>query len=54
MVKGKYKNIMRGKRDGSVVKSTDCSSRSYETNFQQPLGGSQPSILGFNVLSWNV
>jgi hypothetical protein len=31
-----------GWRDGSVVKSTDCSSRGPEFNSQQPLDGSQP------------
>jgi hypothetical protein len=31
--------------DGSVVKSTDCSSRGPEFNSQQPHGGSQPSIM---------
>jgi hypothetical protein len=34
-----------------VVKSTDCSSRSREFNFQQPHGGSQPSLMGFDALS---
>jgi hypothetical protein len=32
-----------GWRGGSVVKSTDCSSRGPEFNFQKPHGGSQPS-----------
>jgi len=42
-----YKNgISGGWRDGSVVKSTDCSSRGPEFKSQQPHGGSQPSILG--------
>jgi len=31
-----------GWRDGSVVKSTDCSSRGPEFYSQQPHGGSQP------------
>jgi hypothetical protein len=35
-----------GWRDGSAVKSTDCSSRGPEFNFQQPHGGSQPSVMG--------
>ena len=35
-----------GWRDGSVIKSTDCSSRGPEFNSQQPHGGSQPSVLG--------
>jgi hypothetical protein len=33
-------------RDGSVVNNTDCSSRSPESNFQEPYGGSQPSVMG--------
>ena len=33
-----------GELDGSVVKSTDCSSRGPEFNSQQPHGGSQPSV----------
>ena len=32
-----------GQRDGSVVKSADCSSKGPEFNLQQPHGGSQPS-----------
>jgi hypothetical protein len=35
-----------GRRDGSVVKSTDCSSRSSEFKSQQSHGGSQPSGMG--------
>jgi hypothetical protein len=35
-------------RDGSVVKSTDCSSRVPELNSQQQ-GGSQPSVMGFSL-----
>jgi hypothetical protein len=34
-----------GWRDGSEVKSTDCSSRGLELNSQQPYGGSQPSVM---------
>jgi hypothetical protein len=34
-----------GWRDGSEIKSTDCSSRGPEFNFQQPHGGSQPSVM---------
>jgi hypothetical protein len=37
-------------RDGSVVKSTDCSSEGPEFNSQQPHGGSQPS----DALFWCV
>jgi hypothetical protein len=36
----------QGWRDGSVVKSIDCFSRGPEFNFQQPHGGSQPSVMG--------
>ena len=43
-----------GWRDGSVVKSTDCSSRGPEFNPQQPHGGSQPSVMGANALFWCV
>ena len=41
-------------RDGSVVKSTDCSSRGPEFNSQQSHGGSQPSAMGSNALFWCV
>jgi hypothetical protein len=45
----------QGWRDGSVVvKSTDCSSRGPEFNFQQPHGGSQPSAMGSYTLFWCV
>ena len=33
-----------GWRDGSEVKSPDCTPRDPEFNSQQPLGGSQPSV----------
>jgi hypothetical protein len=33
-----------------MVKSTDYSSRSPEFNSQQPHGGSQPSVMGFDAL----
>jgi hypothetical protein len=36
--------------DGSVIKSTDCSSRGSEFNSQQPHGGSQPSAMGSDAL----
>jgi hypothetical protein len=43
----------RGRRDGSEVKSTDCSSRGPEFNSQQPHGGdSQPSVMGSDALFW--
>uniref|UniRef100_A0A8I6AET2 Cytochrome c oxidase assembly protein COX20, mitochondrial n=1 Tax=Rattus norvegicus TaxID=10116 RepID=A0A8I6AET2_RAT len=43
-----------GWRDGSVTKSTDCSSRGPEFNSQQPHGGSQPSVMGSDALFWCV
>ena len=39
-------------RDGSVVKSTACSTKGLEFNPQQPRGGSQPSVLGADALYW--
>jgi hypothetical protein len=42
----------RGWRDGSAVKSTDCSSRGPEFKSQQPHGGSQPSVTRPDSLSW--
>jgi hypothetical protein len=46
------KIYLEGWRDGSVVKSTDCSSRGPEYKSQQPHGGSQPSVIGFHALFW--
>jgi hypothetical protein len=49
----KTENVRRHEKvleDGSVVKSTDCSSRGPEFNSQQPHGGSQPSIMEFDAL----
>ena len=43
---------MQGWRDGSAFKSTDCSSRGPEFNFQQSHGGSQPSVMGSDALFW--
>ena len=43
-----------GWRDGSAVKSTDCSSRGPEFKSQQPYGGSQPPIMGSDALFWCV
>ena len=40
----------RGWWGGSVVKSTDCSSRGPEFKSQQPHGGSQPSTMGSDAL----
>uniref|UniRef100_A0A8C6MQB4 Predicted gene 16181 n=1 Tax=Mus spicilegus TaxID=10103 RepID=A0A8C6MQB4_MUSSI len=42
------------RRDGSVVKSTDCSSRDPEFKSQQPPGGSQPSVMRSDALFWGV
>jgi hypothetical protein len=39
-----------GWRDGSAVKSTDCSSEGPEFKSQQPHGGSQPSIMRSDAL----
>jgi hypothetical protein len=41
-------------RDGSAVKSTNCSSRGPEFNSQQPHGGSQPSVTRSAALFWYV
>jgi hypothetical protein len=41
-------------RDGSVVKSTDCSSRGPEFKSPQPHGGSQPSLGRSDALFWPV
>ena len=43
-----------GWRDGSQVKSTDCSSRGSEFNSQQPQGGSQPSVMRSYAFFWCV
>jgi len=45
------KKEIGGWRDGSVVKSTDCSSRGPEFKSQQPHGGSQPSVMRSDALS---
>jgi hypothetical protein len=39
-----------GWRGGSVVESTNCSSRGPEFNSQQPHGGSQPPVMGSPLL----
>ena len=44
----------RGRRDGSVVKSTVCSSRGPEFKSQQPHGGSQPPVMRSDALFWYV
>jgi hypothetical protein len=43
-----------GWRDGSAVKSTDCSSEGSEFKSQQPHGGLQPSLMTSDSLSWCV
>jgi hypothetical protein len=43
-----------GWRDGSAIKSTDCSSKGPEFKSQQPHGGSQPSVMRSDVLFWCV
>jgi hypothetical protein len=50
----KWKLVGWGGGDGSMVKSTDCSSRGPEFNFQQQHGGSQPSVMGSDALFWCV
>jgi hypothetical protein len=52
--KQKKKKTLWGWRDGSVVKSTDCSSEGPEFKFQQPHGGSQPSIMRSDALCWDI
>ena len=47
-------NDLLGWRDGSVVKSTDCSSEGPEFKSQQPHGGSQLSVTGSDALFWSV
>jgi hypothetical protein len=49
------KNVYHwGWRDGSVVKSTDCSSEGPEFKSQQPRGGSQQPIMRSDSLFWCV
>ena len=52
--KGRLRKMNMGWRDGSVVKSTDWSSRGPEFNSLQPHGGSQPSAMGSDALFWCV
>jgi hypothetical protein len=40
--------------NGSVVKSTDCSSEGPEFKSQQPHGGSQPFVMRSDTLFWGV
>jgi hypothetical protein len=53
-LKKKKKNKKKDWRDGSAVKSTDCSSKGPEFNSQQPHGGSQPSVIESDALFWCV
>ena len=46
------KEGLGGWRDGSAVKSTNCSPRGPEFNSQQPHGGSQSSVMGSDALFW--
>jgi hypothetical protein len=48
------KRKREGWRDCSAVKSTDCSSEGPEFKSQQPHGGSQPSVMRSDALSWGV
>jgi hypothetical protein len=48
----KLERYKEGWRDGSVVKSTNCSSEGPEFKSQQPHGGSQPSVMRSDVLFW--
>jgi hypothetical protein len=41
---------VEGWKDGSLVRSTDCSSRGPEFNSQQPHGGSQSPEMGSDAL----
>jgi hypothetical protein len=43
-----------GWRDGSAVKTTDCSSEGPKFKSQQPHGGSQPSVMRSDTLFWCV
>jgi len=47
-----FESLSLGWRDGSAVRSTDCSSRGPEFNSQQPHGGSHPSVMGSDALFW--
>jgi hypothetical protein len=49
-----FRKKLGGWRDGSVVKSTDCSSKGREFKSQQPHDGSQPSVMRSDTLFWGV
>jgi hypothetical protein len=54
-LEARNKNHVEDWSDGSVVKSTDCSSRGPEFKSQQiPHGGSQPYVMGSDALFWCV
>jgi len=53
-IKVQIKRNMTGWRDGSEVKTTDCSSRGPEFKSQQPHGGSKPSVRRSDVVFWCV
>jgi hypothetical protein len=44
------KGFIKGLEDGSKIKSTDCSSEVLKFKFQQPHGGSQPSVMRSEAL----
>jgi hypothetical protein len=48
------KTQTRGSRDGSVVKSNDCSSKGPEFKSQKPHDGSQPSVMRSDALFWYI
>jgi hypothetical protein len=52
--KTKRKKVILGWRDGSAVKSIDCSSAGPEFKSQQPHGGSQLSVMRSDALFWGV
>ena len=43
-----------GWRDGSALKSSDCSSKGHEFKSQQPHDGLQPSVMRSDALFWGV
>jgi hypothetical protein len=48
--KGVIEECQGAGEDGSVVKSTDCSSEGPEFKSQQPHGGPQPSLMRSDAL----
>jgi hypothetical protein len=49
-----FLSFIVGWRDGSVVKSADCSSEGPEVKSQQLHGGSQPSVTKSDALFWSI